>query len=217
MQRIMMRLTILLSAWMPLLVFGQEPTKAPLPVPADRHLDTYAVYSVVLMHPRLSHPDTNEKYVVQELSGYALEGDLRSCITVPDAYRATFAELLADRDEQYRQRYRLERNFKITKPYDLVTADQVKEFGRVRIATVPPASEAELFKGAVDLITLGNVYFDKKRTLAAVYTWALCGGLCGFGTWRVFVRNGKGEWEEQHWTNCMTIAASRFASSAWTA
>jgi len=60
-------------------------------------------------------------------------------------------------------------------------------------------------------MTLGN---DKKMTLAAVYTWAHCGSLCGFGTWRVFVKNGKGDWEEQHWTNFMTIAASRLASSA---
>jgi hypothetical protein len=209
-----MRRAVLVVVWMPLLAVGQEPKKVIPAVPADRRADTYAIYSAVLAHPSLSHPDNNEKYIVDELSGFARENEPQSCITVPEAYRASFAELLADRNDHHLERFRLERVFKIPKPYDLVTADQAKDFGRVRIATVPPASEAELFKGAVDLITLGNVYFDKKRTLAAVYTWALCGGLCGLGTWRVFVRNGKGEWVEQHWTNCMTIAASRFASSA---
>jgi 5-methylcytosine-specific restriction endonuclease McrA len=69
----------------------------------------------------------------------------------------------------------------------------------------------ELFRGAMDLITLGNIYFDQKRTLAAFYTWAYCGSLCGYGTWRVFIRNGKGDWEEQHWITCMTGAAARGA------
>ena len=69
----------------------------------------------------------------------------------------------------------------------------------------------ELFRGAVDLIKLGNVYFDNKRTLAAVYTEAFCGGLCGFWTWRVFVRNGKSDWEEQHSVTCMSVAIVRGA------
>ena len=51
-----MRLVLLL-VWTPLLAFGQEP-KTPAPaVPADRREDTYAIYSAVLAHPRLSHPD----------------------------------------------------------------------------------------------------------------------------------------------------------------
>ena len=71
------------------------------------------------------------------------------------------------------------------------------------------SEDVQLFRGATDLITLGNVYFDRKRTLAAVYTWAWCGNLCAYGTWRVFV-NRAGGFQEQNWTTCMTIADSRF-------
>jgi hypothetical protein len=46
------------------LLFGQEPKKVAEIVPADRRLDTYAVYSAVLAHPSLSHPDNNQKYLV---------------------------------------------------------------------------------------------------------------------------------------------------------
>jgi hypothetical protein len=51
------------------LLFGQEPKKVAEIVPADRRLDTYAVYSAVLVHPSLrefstgadiSHPDNIE-------------------------------------------------------------------------------------------------------------------------------------------------------------
>jgi hypothetical protein len=198
----------LLLAWIPLLALGQEPTKSPTAVPADRRADTYAIYSAALAHPNLSHPDNNQKYLVRELSGYSWEGELRLCITVPDAYRAAFAELLADRLQLYREHYRLEPAFKMPKPFDLVTEDQAKRFGAMLFTSDHSTSEMELFRGAMDLITLGNVYFDKKRTLAAFYTWAYCGSLCASGTWHAFVRNGKGDWEEQHWTTCMTVAAA---------
>jgi hypothetical protein len=78
-----MRRAVLLLVWLPLLAFGQEPKKAASTVPADRRVDTYAVYSIVLAHPSLSHPDNNEKYLVDELSGFAMENEPQSCITVP--------------------------------------------------------------------------------------------------------------------------------------
>ncbi len=113
---------------------------------------------------------------------------------------------MADRLQNSREHFRLEPAFKSPKPFDLITEDQARQFRALRFSPGHSTSEVELFRGAVDLIKLGNVYFDKKRTLAAVYTEAFCGGLCGFWTWRVFVRNGKGDWEEQHWVTCMSVA-----------
>jgi hypothetical protein len=65
----------------------------------------------------------------------------------------------------------------------------------------------ELFRGAADLITLGNVYFDQKRTLAAVYTEAWCGPLRILDR-RVFIKN-ESDWVEQQWATCMTVATAR--------
>ena len=178
-------------------------------VPADRRVDTYTIYSVVLAHP--SRADHNEKYLVRGVSGEVGENEPQSCITVPEAYRESLAELLADRLQIREKRFRLERAFKIPKPYELVTAEQAKQFGALRNSPGHATDEVELFRGASDLISLGNVYFDRKRTLSAVYTGAFCGGLCGYGTWRIFARNAKGEWEEQHWTSCITIAGCSVA------
>ena len=205
-----MRLVLLL-VWTPLLAFGQEP-KTPAPaVPADRREDTYAIYSAVLAHPRLSHPDSNEKYLVLDASGISMENDSKLCIAVPDAYRAAFTELVADRSLNSSEHFRLEPAFKIPKPFSLITEDQARQFRSQRFGPGPSTSEVELFRGAVDLIKLGNVYFDKKRTLAAVYTEAFSGSLSGFWTWRVFIRNGKRDWEEQHWVTCMSVATARGA------
>lgn len=202
-----MRLVLVLIC-SPLLVVGQEAKKDAPTIPASRRADAYAVYSAVLARPSLSHADDNEKYVVVEVSGVPMEKDPEGCIIVPEAFRARFAELRADRGQQ-RERYHLERAFNITKPYDLVTEGQAKQFVTLRNTPTRTTAEMEVFRGAVDLITLGNVYFDRNHTLAAVYTWSHCGNLCAFWTWRVFVKTDKGIWDEQHWISCSTIANSQ--------
>lgn len=185
---------------------GQSPQK-PIPtIPGDKRVDAYAVYSAVLSRPALSHPDNNQKYLVMELSGAPREQDPTTCVAPPQSYRSAFDELLADRNGQHDARFRLERAFDITKPYELVSEEQVRHFQLLRNKPNAGTESVEAFRGVADIITLGNVYFDRKRTLAAVYTWAWCGSLCGYGTWRVFTKNAKGSWDEQHWVGCVTIA-----------
>jgi hypothetical protein len=196
---------VLLWISVALLASGQEPKKVAEPVPADRRADTYAVYSAALNHPSLSHPDDNEKYLVRDWSDDSMEKEPGNCITVPAEYRLAYSELLQDRSE-HRKPFLLERAFEISKPYDFITEEQAQLFRNLRGRPGRTTSEVELFRGAADLISLGNVYFDRKRTLAAVYTGAFCGGLCGFWTWRVFLKNGQGDWAEQHWARCMTVA-----------
>ena len=41
----------LLVARMPLLIFGQAPKKEVPTIPADRRVDVYAIYSIVLAYP----------------------------------------------------------------------------------------------------------------------------------------------------------------------
>jgi hypothetical protein len=99
---------ILWLVYMSSLLFGQESKKVAEIVPADRRLDTYAVYSAVLAHPSLSHPDNNQKYLVLELSGVPMEKNPGTCTVVPAAHLAAFSELLQDR-EKYQTRFLLER------------------------------------------------------------------------------------------------------------
>jgi hypothetical protein len=147
--------------------------------------------------------------LIEEVSGAAREEQNapQQCIGVPEPYRTSFAELLADRAAHSGARFRLERALSISKPYDLVAEKQAAEFRKLRNTPGRSTDDVELFRGATDLITLGNVYFDRKRTLAAVYTWAYCGNLCAYGTWRVFVN--RAGFQEENWIRCMTIADSR--------
>lgn len=178
-----------------------------LNLPADRRADTYAVYSAVLASPSLSHPDTNAKYLIRDVTGNVMESDLRSCVAVSYWYRASFAELVADHAQHSKERFKLERAFSIAKPYELLSSGDAGQFGSLQNKPDHSTNNVELFRGAVDILTLGNVYFDRKRTLAAVHTGAFCGSLCGFWTWRVFVKNEKRGWEEQNWIVCHTISS----------
>jgi hypothetical protein len=207
----------LLAGCIPLLAIGQETTKPVSAIPADRRADSYAIYSRVLARPNLSHASESEKYLIEEFSGSsAIErmSDPLRCIAAPGPFRAAFNELLADRAAHADERYRLERAFTIAKPYDLVTEDQAAQFRNLRNTPGHSTGDVDLFRGATDLFTLGNVYFDRNRTLAAVYMWAWCGSLCGSGTWRVFTNAGGG-WQEQKWVNCFTVARSIGADRAY--
>lgn len=139
--------------------------------------------------------------------GEEANSDPRRCLAVPEAYRSAFEEVLADRAARSRDRYRLEAEFAIPKPYVLIPEEQAAQFRNLRETPGHTTDEVDLFRGATDLIALGNVYFDRARSLALVYTWAWCGGLCGRGDWRIFVHRGGG-WEEQQWARCFSIAAS---------
>jgi hypothetical protein len=185
-------------------LFGQD-VKTPPPVPADQRADVYSVYSTLLGRPSLSHPNTNGRFVIKaatELPAPAQEP--AGCIAVPGPYRARFQEILEDFETRKTQRYRLDRALTIVKAYDLVDEAGAKEF--IELREHMSSSPDSRFAGAVDLITLGNVYFDRHRTLAMVHMSAWCGNLCGFWRWRILERQGPDHWEDRPWVRCVTIS-----------
>lgn len=178
-------------------------------VPEDRRAFTYAVYSAALADLRPSHVDSNKKYLIEELSAVERRQDARQCLKAPPAYQTEFRQLLADWDRRGKEQHRFERAFTLAKPYVLLTREQAQEFRELRANPARSTDEAELFRGAQDLIALGKVYFDDSRKLAAVYISSWCGNLCAVGSWRIFTRNVGGGWDEQRWAICMVIAALR--------
>jgi len=149
------------------------------PVPRDRSDDSYAVYSALLKTPRLSHPNSNRKYLIEDITTEAnvIESTPRTCVHVPPAYAAQFEEVLGEYDQLKGERFRLERKFAVDRPYDLMTEAEAKEFMLVRSGRQTP--DPEKTRGATDLLSFGNVYFDNSRTIALVRTGDWCGGLCG--------------------------------------
>ncbi len=169
-----------------LLLMATPPT-----IPPDRSTDAYAVYSAVLTHLRLSHPNTNRKYTISAYTGETYgASDPGRCASVPLLRRWRFWQVLADYDRNKRDRFRLVRAFNIRKPYELIDEHTPWRPGG----------------DATDLISLSNVYFDEKHTLALVMQSAYCGNLCGYQTWRVFEKSADGRWIEQNWMRCFTVS-----------
>ena len=81
---------------------------------------------------------------------------------------------------------------------EVVNADEVKEFRDSRMprrpdGTVPPINPK--FQGVVDLYTLGNVYFDRERTIAAVTVNPWSGPLGASATWMLLEKGRDGKWQ----------------------
>jgi hypothetical protein len=179
-------------------------------VPEERRADTYAVYSAALSRPTLSHANTNLKYLIFGATGLVREGSTESCVRPPAARQGALREIARESARLRNAAFRLDRALTLSKPYELLTAQETASFIDPRRR--PPSPElARRLAGATDLITLGNVYFDSQRTLAAVAISNYCGPACGGTVWRVFEKSN-GRWEERDWIQCVRVA--RYAGKA---
>jgi hypothetical protein len=174
------------------------------PLPKDRSEDSYAVYTAVMAKPQLSHPNDNRKYLIHDATSLG-EDKPGACIRVPADYTAKLEEILAEFSQYKAESFQLERKFEVDRPYELLTEAEAKQFSDDRMRSHLGETEPEKFRGAVDLLSFGNVYFDRSRTMAVVRTGAWCGGLCGLWVWRVLVRED-GRWQDKPWSTCVTMA-----------
>ncbi len=176
------------------------------PADPEREKDVYAIYSQMFTNPQTSHgSDNNERYLIAETTapGYPKE----PCVQSPKAREAEWREVLADFERRNNIPRKLERALSISKPYELLTADEVKEFIEARsMPKIGSPKPNERFRGVTDLFTLTDVYFNRRRTLALTYISTWCGGLCGLMSWKVYEKSDAGDWEERPWVLCTTMS-----------
>lgn len=113
----------------------------------------------------------------------------------PNERGEDFKEVIADFTIRNATPRILKRQLSISKPYELLTAEQVNAFRNSHAGLPKRTSETPLalFDGVTDLFTLSDVYFSKggRLALTAVSTW--CGGLCGQHQWKVLEKGAHGE------------------------
>jgi hypothetical protein len=154
----------------------------------DTHRDTYAIYSLLFTNKS----DSDSVYPIADTT---VPSELTEhCVILPADRRAQFAEVFADYAARWNERIRLARELSIARPYRYLDSAQVKEF------MVPAPT-------TTSLISLGNVYFERRRTVALTYISFWCGGLCGHSRWQAFERNQGGRWERREWAHCITVAS----------
>jgi len=102
---------------------------------------------------------------------------------------------------------KLERALNIAKPYELLNADDVREFVEIHsVRRTPYPNPKELLRKTTDLFWLGDVYFNQGHTLALTAISTYCGPTCGSMTWKIFEKSSTGRWEERPWVTCGSIA-----------
>lgn len=154
--------------------FQQESTSAD----SQREKDVYTLYSLMMTNPQTSHgADNNERYLIAVTT--APPHPPKPCVAPPKEREAEFREVLADYDRRKGTPRQLERALSISKPYLLLTADEVKEFMKSRPVTkTDQEGGSEQFRGVTDVFTLADVYFNERRTLALTAISSWCGSLC---------------------------------------
>ena len=169
--------------------------------------DVYTIYSLMLRQSSTSHGlNNNPIYLIRDTT---VPGTPKQpCVRPPDSESIRWAEIIADFNKRQNTMRKLEPLFRIDKPFQLLSGAEGDQFVKDRMQPSPtgiPQSRA-VWKGAVDLFSLGDIYFDRDQNLAltSISTW--CGGLCASWQWKVFEKGADGKWVEKPWITCLTMS-----------
>ena len=160
-----------------------------------------------MTNPATSHgPSTDDVYLIAEMTRPVVPAE--PCVRVPIQYEAAYQEIL---DEYHRRKdkpAKLERALNITKPYELLNADDVGEYVAIHSGylRIPDPNPKELLRKAQELFWLGDVYFNQSHKLALTAISTYCGGLCGHMLWKIFEKSSAGQWEARPSVACSAIA-----------
>lgn len=171
----------------------------------DREKDVYAIYSLVLTSPNTSQGgDHNPRYLVARKTAPSIPQE--PCVRPPDDRLAAFREVLVDYQTRKAIPRELTDKLGVPKAYALLNDQEVNEFIQERRYGAPGGKSDERFLGVRDLVTLTDVYFNQRGTLAltGITTW--CSLSCASSQWKVFEKLDDGSWTERAWITCSTMA-----------
>ena len=195
--------------------FRQGP---PIQSPNDgRRQDTYAIYSAVISN---EFQPSDPEYFIDETTWTSRTGffgpylfatpppyfqfglddivnDTKTqCVQVPTDRQASLREVLDEYDQQRQDSpTTLAREFTLAKPYRLFNAVETRTF------LSGHAASGEYSKSS-RVIGLGNVYFNRNRTVAFTYVSVSSRTSGGRGKWVAFEKSAAGNWEQRTWVGC---------------
>jgi hypothetical protein len=171
--------------------------------------ETYAVYSAILAHPPLGHQDDNTKYAIADmvlLSKGEAGTPKTACAEIPQVSAESLAQIVSDFEKHGNTPVLLKRAFSLSKPYLLLSPEQASEFESRRAGHVqadfPSLPAVNPYSGAIDLIRLSAVFFDRSEKVAMVYISATCGTPCGLWGWHILEKGSRGGWQEIRTARC---------------
>ncbi len=193
---------------------GQLPA---VPMPQDRAVDSYRIYSVLMPVGELARPgwsrvlwllsDTTVSLVApdrpcmgQDESGPTMNP--HEAVEAPADRRQDLSEMLEDFDRRCHERLQLTPEaFTLVVPLRLLSAAEQDEFVRTRFDPYAGAEGDALtakYRGAPGISRFSEVYFNSHHTVAMVYASGWCGGVCAQSYWEVLALQD-GSWKRLGW------------------
>jgi len=190
--------------------------------------DVYAIYSDLISKSPVVRsgpgnvPTEDQLYLIDgttiiDREGYGPPGvrsifTAEACMKVPPVDDAAFREILSDYNLRKNAPATLKRQFTFSKPYQLLTSVEADRFLRealesnpaVRAPNVtPPVNKNPLYQKSKRVFRMGDVYFNKSRTLAVVFFSVYTTPQDGSGSWKAFRKAANGQWQTNNsWTTC---------------
>ena len=184
-----------------------------VPMPQDRAVDSYKIYSQLLPVGELANPgwtralwllsDTTVALVPADQpcmpqGGPSSEMNPHVAVQPPPDGLQDFAEMLDDFDRRCHERITLTaESFNLVVPLRLLTQTEQDNFILARYdPNAGPDSDVLIahYKGAPGLSRFSQVYFNAHHTVAMVFESGWCGGLCGQSYWQV-LKLEDGSWK----------------------
>jgi hypothetical protein len=186
--------------------------------------DAYAIYSALITASPVVRsgpgnvPTDDQIYLIDattitDRTGFGPPGGrsfftAESCLNVPPLDDAGFREIVADYNLRKNTPAVLKRLFSFTKPYQLLTATESDRFLREAQEATPPVNRNPLYSKSKRVFRLGDVYFNKARTLAVVFFSVYTTAANGSGSWRAFRKAANGQWQtSMSWATCTWSSA----------
>jgi hypothetical protein len=181
--------------------------------------DAYAIYSALIATSPVARsgpgnvPTDDQVYLIDattitDRTGFGPPGGrsfftAESCLKVPPLDDAGFREILSDYNLRKSTPAVLKRMFTFPKPYQLLTTVEADRFLREAVDATPPANRNPFYQKSRRVFRLGDVYFNKDRTLAVVFFSVYTTPAAGSGSWRAFRKAANGQWQTNNsWATC---------------
>jgi hypothetical protein len=187
----------------------------PMPMPADRSEDSYAIYSQLLKSGPIEWRDVSRRHWLIEDTTNATPLDMachaapgvnsieinpHEVVQAPKNRQTEWNEVLTDYDQHCHDVIQLDvQSFRTELPVRLLNTEDKHSFMR------DPGNPPPEFADGAGLHRFTEVFFNANHTLALVEEGMWCGSLCGNWTWVVLERRD-GRWQMMPWVNATAVS-----------
>jgi hypothetical protein len=176
------------------------PPGTPIPMPADRAGDSYAIYALLMPGQPFATlpPEQQQRWAIVSVT--VNESDRNPAIPPqgqlkpPPENPRGFNEAVEDYETNKNARVRLDRDaLHIDHDFSLLSPREANDLRGARSGSQATSQAQSQWAGYPGLTYFSEVYFDSNHTSALVYMVDWCANLCAAGTW-VYLEKHGGRW-----------------------